>query len=43
MHERDAAIAKEFDIALQITLEHVVPQRFKKTVTWTEKVTIKYL
>ena len=38
MHERDTAIAKGFDIVLQMTLEHVVPQR--KSVTWTAKVTI---
>ena len=38
MHERDTAIAKGFDIVLQMTLDHVVPQR--KSVTWTAKVTI---
>ena len=37
MHERDTAIAKGFGIVLQMTLEHVVPQR--KSITWTAKVT----
>ena len=35
---RDTAAEKEFDIIIQMTLEHVLVQRFKKK-KWTKKTT----
>ena len=37
-HERDTATEKEFDIAIQKTLDYVLPQRSKQSTKWTTKV-----
>ena len=39
MHGRDTATETEFDAVLQITLEHILTQRFKESKKWTAKVT----
>ena len=39
MHERDTATELEFRSVLQLTLEHILTQRFKQSTTWTAKET----
>ena len=38
MHERDIATEREFNTVLQMTLEHVLTQKFKESTKWTEKI-----
>ena len=38
LHERDTATEKEFETALQMTLEDVLTSIFKQSNEWTEKV-----
>lgn len=37
MHERDTATGKQLDTLLQMTVEHVLMQRFKQSTAWTAK------
>ena len=39
MHKRDTATGKESDTVLQITLQHVLIQRFKQNTKWKSKIT----
>ena len=39
MHKRDTATEKESDTVLQITLQHVLIQRFKRNTKWKAKIT----
>ena len=39
MHQRDTATEKESDTVLQITLQHVLIQRFKQNTKWKAKIT----
>ena len=39
MLEKDMDTEKEFDIVLQMTLEHVLTQRFKLNTKWAAKIT----
>ena len=39
MHERDTTTEKEFDAVLQMTLEHVLTQRFRQSTKRRPKVT----
>ena len=36
---RDTALDKELDVAMQMTLKHVLVQRFKRKKKWTNKIT----
>ena len=36
---RDTALDKELDVAMQMTLKHVLVQRFKRKKKWTKKIT----
>ena len=36
---RDTALDKELDVAMQMTLKHVLVQRFKRKKKWTKKTT----
>ena len=38
MHEKGIATEKEFDTVLQITLKHVLTQRFKQNTKWRVNV-----
>ena len=38
MLEEDTAIEIKFDIAVQITLEHILAQRSKQSTTWNVQV-----
>ena len=38
-HERDPVTEKQFDAVLQMTLKHVLTERFKKNTKLTAKVT----
>ena len=39
MHGRDTATEKEFDALLQMTLEHILTQKFKQSSKWAAKIT----
>lgn len=38
MHEKDTAADINFDIAMQMTLEHSLVQRLKQSTKWTTQV-----
>ena len=39
MHGRDTTMEREFDIVLQMTLEHALTERLEQSNKWTVKVT----